>query len=244
MQPISSFNPNLGTAILLVGSAGSGKTVLSCRLFPKVYIFVADPNLESAKRYLTEKSELQNIVGYDMAQIDEAKKVVAPLARFDRMLKCISAVEKDSAIETIVLDSASFIEDVIKAKICSATDDTKIKLDGFKQWGDLIITWKSIISQLRMTGKKLVMTAHETKGKDESDGMYKYEIALDGKSATMLPSLFSDVWRTYVKEPPLPGNPHLWRVQTLASTKHEHLKNTYGFAADMLADDVVKAIRK
>ena len=71
MQPLSQFNSNLGTAILLLGPPGGGKTVLGCRLFPRTYVLVADLNFESGVRYLQKIDETSNIVGFDTVTVDD-----------------------------------------------------------------------------------------------------------------------------------------------------------------------------
>lgn len=240
MQPISSFNSNLGTAILLVGGAGAGKTSLAMRLFPKTYVFVADLNFESGKRYLAKLNSLSNVVGFDTATPDEKGTTVAPAKRYDRMLACLDAATSDAAVEAIAIDSATFVEDIIKAKICNAQSEATIRLSGFDQWGQLVLTWKSIIMQLRQSGKKLIMTAHENKEKDESDMIFKYQIAVDGSIRGKLPALFSDVWRCEVVES---NGKHSWMLRTLSNVRQEHLKNTYGLAGLLPQDEAVSLVR-
>lgn len=240
MQPIEKFDSNLGTAILLVGGAGAGKTSLGCRLFPKTYVNVTDLNFESAKRYLERQQLLGNIVGWDSPLVDEKGKAVSANKRYDLMFKQINEAIEASEVDAIFLDSATFIEDVIKGKICNATSDAAIKLTGFDHWGTLVLTWKSLVMQLRQSGKKLIMSAHEQKEKDESDQVFKYQIAVDGSIRGKFPALFSDVWRCEVTEN---QGKHTWNVRTLGNIRQEHLKNTYGLPGVLLQDDLVKQIQ-
>lgn len=239
MQPISSFNSNLGTAILLCGGAGSGKTSLGMRLFPKTYVNVTDLNFESGKRYLEKLNLLGNVVGFDTPAFADDGKVIVPNQRYDRMFAQLSAAAKDPNIEAIFLDSASFIEDVIKSKICGAVSEATIKLEGYPQWGSLLITWKSLVMQLRQTGKKIIMAAHEEKELDKLDGIFRYGISVDGQIKAKFPAFFSDVWRCSVVEN---LGKHSWMVQTLSNQRQEHLKNTYGLPALLTADEVVKTL--
>lgn len=240
MQPITSFNSNLGTAILLTGGAGAGKTSLAMRLFPKTYVFVADLNFESGLRYCKKINALSNIVGFDTASPDEEGKIVVPNLRYERMLKKVNEAIKSPDVDCIVLDSATFLEDVIKAKICNATTEAAIKLSGYDQWGMLVMTWKQLVMQMRQSGKKFIMTAHEQKEQDESDQIYKYQIAVDGSIRGKFPALFSDVWRCEVAEA---NGKHMWNVRTLGNIRQEFLKNTYGFDGVISADELVKKIQ-
>lgn len=241
MQKIESYNSNLGVAILLVGGAGTGKTVLGMRLFPKTYVFVADPNFDSGKRFLEKQNELGNIVGFNYGNFDESGKVIPVAQRYDWMFKCLNAATTDPSVECIFLDSATFVEDYIKAKICNAQTEVAIRLSGFEQWGTLMLTWKGLVLQLRQSGKKTIMAAHEKKEKDESDQIFKYKISVDGQIADKFPALFSDVWRTEIGEPS-PGKPQ-WQIRPLSNVRQEHLKNTYGMTQTLPVDEVMKIVR-
>lgn len=240
MQPISSFNSNLSTAIELIGPPGGGKTSLGCRLFPKTYVFVADLNFESGKRYLASIGQLDNIVGYDTGAVDETGKVVPVSQRFSRMIKCVGEAQKSSEVDCVFLDSATFIDDYIRAKITNAQSEEAIKMSGFGHWGDLYLAWKSIILQSRTSGKKLILSVHEKNDKDESDGIYKHGPALQGEIKDKLGALMSDVWRCEVQEN---AGKHSWMVRTLGNTRHPGLKNTYGLDALVKADELVQKVR-
>ena len=239
MQTIDKFNSNLGTAILLLGPAGGGKTVTGCRLFPRTYVYVADLNFQSGIRYLEKIKEVSNIVGFDTGSVDETGKTIPVAARYDRLFRCVNEAAKSPDVDCIFLDSATFIEDYIKAKIVMAASDAMIRIANFEQWGNYLIAWKGLIMQLRMTGKKLIVSAHETKEKDESDGIYKYQIALDGQIKAKFPALFSDVLRCEVAEA---AGKHTYMIRCLGNVRHE-LKNTYSLDALLPADEVVRRIR-
>jgi hypothetical protein len=241
MQPLSSFNSNLSTAIALTGGAGAGKTSLALRLFPKTYVFVADLNFKSGLDFLEQGQEKGNVIGFDTASPDENGQIVAPLNRYKRMLDKVGAALKDPQVDCVVLDSATFIEDILKAKIVNAQTDAAVRLEGFKQWGDLVLLWKSLIMDLRQSGKKSIMTFHENKEKDESDQIFKYQLAVDGSIRGKIPAYFSDVWRCEVAEN---MGKHTWQVRTLSNARQEHLKNTFGFPGVITADELVKKVKE
>lgn len=242
MQNINEFKPSLGTAILLVGGAGVGKTTLGMRLFKGTYVFVSDLNFSSGLDYLKKIGGLDNVVGFDTASPDENGKPVPVNMQYQRMLDKLTAAMGDPKVNAILLDSALFMEDILKAKICNATSQAQIKLTGYDQWGSLVLTWKSIILQLRQSGKIPIMTAHEQKEQDESDSIYKYQISVDGSIRGKLPALFSDVWRCEIAEN---LGVHTWNVRSLGNVRQEHLKRSSRFSslpAVAKQDDVVKLL--
>lgn len=243
MQNISSFNNNLGTAIGIVGPAGSGKTVLGMRLFPRTYVIVADLNFSSGLRYLEKIGKTSNIIGFDTIVVDETGKKIPPNQRYDRFWKCLCAAVEDPRVDCIFVDSATFITSYIIAKIVNATTENAIQIPGGKEswpkWGQVGITWRGMVMEIRATGKKFILAIHESKNQDESDQIWKHELLIPGQTKDLLPNLMSDIWRTEVRET---NGKHEWMVRTLPNIRMEHLKNTFGFPGLLPADEVVKLI--
>lgn len=242
MQPITSFNSNLSTAILLCGGAGSGKTVLSMRLFPKTYVFVTDLNFQSGIDYLRKLKLTSNIVGFNTAYHDDTGVKLPPNRRYDWMLQCLTKAMESPDVDCIAIDSWPFVEDLFKVKIMGVnTELAKLEgKDSFKLWGDLVIMSKSIVLQLRQSGKKVVITCHERKEQDVSDGIYKYQLDLDGSMRNQFPKLMSDVWRCEVEEK---LGKHTWNLRMLSNARQEHLKRSSAFSdlpAIITQDDLVK----
>ena len=240
MEPIDSFNDNLGTAIALCGNAGSGKTSLGMRLFPNTYVLVADLNFRSGKDYLARTGQLSNVLGFDYAGIKDGKTLPAN-ARYAHMFKCLCDAIANPKVGAILLDSATFIEDIIKAKICGAVNDDAIRLEGFAQWGLVFATWKSLIMQMRQSGKKIIMTVHETKEQDKFDNIFKYALALDGQIAQKFPAFFSDVLRCEVE---VKGTAPVYSLRTISNTRQEYLKNSYNLPVTLTQDEAVRLIRE
>lgn len=236
MQKLEDYNDNLGVALLLTGQAGSGKTSLGLSLFPRTYVFVADPNFKSGVDYVKQSGHASNVVGFNYGAVDEKGNKLEPQSRYDHMWSCLSQVAKSPDVDAIFLDSALFIEDIIKAKICKATVDEAILLKGFEQWQQLILVWKGLIAQLRRTGKKIIMSAHEKREKDDLDGVWKYEIAVDGQIRGIFPAIFSDVLRCEVTETPT------WVIRSIGNPRQEYLKNTFGLTKPILASEFVKIV--
>lgn len=244
MQKIEAFNSNLGTAIGLVGPAGSGKTALGMRLFPKTAVVVLDLNFQSGKRYLEKLGQLGNIVGFDTVLVDAEGKAVPPSLWYDRFFKIVSEMAASPDVDAIFVDGATQVTECIIAKIVGATTPQAIQIVGgkesFQKWGTVGVTWRGLVTQLRQTGKKFVLAIHEQKNQDASDSIWKHELLIPGQTKDVLPNLLSDVWRCEVVEA---GGKHTWMVRTLPNIRLEHLKNTYGLEAHMPADEVVKRVR-
>lgn len=241
MQPISSYNDNLGIALLLVGGAGAGKTSLGMRLFPKTYVLASDPNLASGIRYLKKIGQLDNVVGFDNLNVYDDGKPVPVNMRYDRMISLLDKAIADPNIDCIFRDSVTFMEDIIKAKICGAQNEATIKLQNFEQWGNYLMTWKYLVSKCRASGKKLIDSAHENKEKDESDGIFKYQILVDGQIRNRFPAIFSDVIRCEVQET---NGKYQWMARCLPNVRQEHLKNTFGIEGVITQDELVKRVRE
>lgn len=244
MQPISSFNSNLGTAIALVGPAGTGKTVLGMRLFPRTAVIVLDLNFTSGLRYCESIKAIDNILGFETITVDETGKAVPPYLWYDCFFKKLNELAADPSVDAIFVDGATQITDCIIAKIVNAQRPTDIQIAGGKdswpKWGTVGVTWKGLITQIRSTGKKFIMAVHEQKNKDESDQIWKHELLIPGQTKDTLPNLMSDVWRTEVKEN---MGKHEWLVRTLPNVRMEFLKNTYGLPGILSANDLVKQIQ-
>jgi hypothetical protein len=146
MQLLSTYNDNLGTAVLLLGPPGGGKTVLGCRLFPKTYVLVADMNFASGVRYLAKINETENVVGFDTVAIDETGKKLGPQEWYPRMFKLLDIATKDPNIGAIFIDSATFVADYIIAKIAMCSDPANIRMPADKDESDSIFKYTIALS--------------------------------------------------------------------------------------------------
>ncbi len=248
MPTIDKFNDNFGTALGIIGPAGSGKTVLGMRLYPKTWVIVGDLNFKSGLDYLRSKNELGGIVGFNTISIDDEGNRVQPNLRYDRLWKCLDEATKKPEVDAIFVDGATQVTESIIAKIVSATQDNQIIIpstkESFARWGMVGVTWRGLVSQLRTSGKKLIMAVHESKNLDESDSIWKYELLIPGQTKDMLPNLMSDMIRTEVKET---LGKHEWNVRLLPNVRMEFLKSPsipkVGTESVILQDELVRRVR-
>lgn len=243
MQPPSSFNSNLGRAILLLGPPGGGKSVLGCRLFPKTYVYLTDLNFESAKTQLTKMNEFQNLVGIDIAGVDE-KGVPRPLQqRYPHVIKSLDEAEKSPEVETIFIDSATFLAPIFMAKLTMATTIDTIKWDK-ERAGDYLRIWQSLIDQLRTSGKRLIIAAHERIAEDRMEGKILYnQINLWGGLRDNIANMMSDVWRCEVHASTVLNGKSEYKVRVIGDIRNK-LKNNFSWEEALLPqDEVVKRVR-
>lgn len=248
MPTIDKFNDNYGTAIAIVGPAGSGKTVLGMRLYPKTWVIVGDLNFKSGLDYTKKINEIKNVVGYDTISVDDEGKRVPPNQRYDRFWKLFNAAAENPAVDAIFVDGATDVTQWIIGKIMNATKDSDVIIpaakDSWGKWGIVGVTWRGLVAQVRTSGKKFLLAVHEQKNQDESDSIWKHELLIPGQTKDMLPNLMSDVWRTEVKEE---GQKHLWNVRLLPNIRMDFLKSPSvpksPTESVLLQDEVVNRVR-
>ena len=186
MPTIDKFNDNFGTAIGIIGPAGSGKTVLGMRLYPKTWVIVGDLNFKSGLDYLRPKNELSGIVGYNTISVDDEGKRVPVNQRYDRFWKCMTEATENPGVDAIFVDGATQVTEWVIAKIMNAQKESDVIIpaskDSYAKWGQVGITWRGMVNQIRTSGKKFVLAIHESKNQDESDKIWKHELLIPGQT--------------------------------------------------------------
>jgi hypothetical protein len=215
MKGFDQYTPNQSTALLLVGSPGSGKTSLALQ-FPKpLYIFDADNNLDGPRRYLKENNIPLDGIKYDIGNVDDDGKEVKPFQRWQRMATCLKQAGEDDTIKTIVVDSLTAIQiyardDIFRQRVgpqkmgqssvmINDTNRDRGQLTE-PEWGIFSRYFDTLVTALRSTGKIIIVTAHqETRQLNTGDEIWRQTIAVPGQTRTKLPGLFGDVWNVNAK---------------------------------------------
>jgi predicted AAA+ superfamily ATPase len=177
MQKPEDYKSTLSTCVVIQGPPGVGKTTLAC-MFPNPVIYDCDLNLRGPLKYVKD-TKLDGIVGFNTIDIDENMKEVIPAQRYRRLTKLIQEDCKLPGIDTLVFDSMTKISQYMLDEVMrqGSKEEMTIKL-----WGDYAHLWKNFINILRMTGKYIVLIAHEEIEKDDHDGMFRHFIHMPGKN--------------------------------------------------------------
>lgn len=223
MPSLDLYEPNLNTGILLQGPPGSSKTTLALQ-FPNPGIIDCDNNLGGPVRWLRKNNpdQIPRII-YETVNIDDKGVLVEPRVRYDRFKTLVKAMVANPAVETIIIDSATYVSDYIQGDI---QRQNSRKENEFQQsdWLAYLWAWKNLCTQLRsVKGKLFILTAHERPEKDEVSGVIKYFIALPGQIRDIIGGLFSDVWHMEAEEV---AGKHEFVVRTMPNGRYS-LKNSF-----------------
>lgn len=222
MQPISDYNTKDNfLRLLLQGEPGSGKTTVACN-FPGAYVIDIDGNLAGPLRY--QQNHGKSVpVGYDRLDIDEGGKNVDKLQRYTRFEKLVNEAANNPTIETIIIDSATALADVLWAETEKRQPSVK---DGRQMWGFFLQYGKHLMGQLTQIRKHIVMTAHERLEKNELDQTIKVKVVWPGQLGDYISAFFTDNWRCECNPGVGFNAPHVWNIKTLGDYRMS-LKNSF-----------------
>lgn len=209
MKSSSEFIPGKEFSLILAGPPGSAKTTTALQLCPtgKIpAIFDLDKNLSPAARYLgPEYKYLWDQMGTDTATGLSNDKM------FDEVYRRAVAVAKDDQVGTIIVDSATML---CQWGIDKVLREHPTKTGGMElpSWGYFYNAMFNFCSKMRDLGKWFVLICHEVYDKDEVSGIVKYKLNIPGRSADIVPGLFSDYWRTEIESQ---GNKRIVKLNVL-----------------------------
>lgn len=218
MNSSTNYSPTQSFGLLLVGPPGTGKTTC-CLNFPKPYFADCDNNLSGIAR-------LGKPFLYDTINVEEPREAY----RFEKLLQCIKEAGKSPEVETLIIDSITAVSDYVIAHVARKNNRTAKDLRQ-QDWGEIFYEMKALFAGVRMMGKAVVFTAHETYDKDEVSGILMFKVSFPGQTAEKIAAFFSDMWHTEVVD--VPGQKPKYVVRGMP-TARINCKNTLQFTTPVI----------
>lgn len=190
MKPSTSFSTTGSAAVLVVGDPGSGKSRLSMAC-PYPGILDCDGNLASAVRVAPAKPFL-----FSQPFVTDDGREVPEVDRWKRAVDETKLLLSSPNTKSFVLDGLSNLcrwglvyaeNELVKAGI-------NIKKEYLAKYGAFISLLSNYITMLRIPGKLVMVTVHQTMEKDELTGSIRYELDIPGRLKNTLGGQFTDVW--------------------------------------------------
>lgn len=239
MKPIDQLESDAYFRLLLQGEPGAGKTTLCCSLPSPIFIDI-DGNLAGPVRY-QKAHNLPVPVGYYRIDRDnEGKEIALGSAQWARLDQCLGECIKNPDCQTIILDSATGLADIMFRETQRANPSVK---DGRQVFSFFLQDCKRLMARLTQMQKNVVLTAHEriefdpmtvTAGADgiPKSGLKQYRVNWPGQFGDYIGAFFTNVWRCEVQDVPFgkPG-PGKRVVRTAPGTQFPGLKNDYELPA-------------
>lgn len=229
MQPPSAYAKEDFLRLLLQGPSGSGKTDLACG-FPKPYIVDIDRNLGGVLRRRAN-AKLVLPVGFDVLDRDEANKDVPIPLRYLRLDKCLLDAQANKDIDTIVIDSATTLVDIMIAEVLRQQSKTEMTK---REWGFFAILGKKLMATFSSMRKHVVLIIHEKTATDANGSVvYPLKVGWPGQVGDDMGKYFTNVWRCENSTVPKAGGSGTETKYTLRTSPNGMyaLKNTLGLPA-------------
>lgn len=181
--------------VLLIGPAGSGKTLLATTLGPRALVLDLNNGLASAKTF-QDKFTAQRL----LCEVKPVWDAVEPDAIWTRTVRYVQDFCKQPTHKALVVDSLSDLTDAALGAVLKAggkwSEDKSGKTTQ-ADWGTAITQVERLLYRLRSIGAVLVMTAHTKTKVIDGD-----EVETIGVYGSNLPKsiekMFDEVWYTKV----------------------------------------------
>lgn len=222
MKSSLDFKPNSSVAILSVADPGSGKTRLGMSL-PTPGILDCDGNLSSAVRVANGKKFF-----FSQPFITDDGKEVPEVERWPLAVKQTKELLLSKDTESFFLDGLGnlcrwgliYAEDqLVRASI-------NTKKEYLAKYMSFIPLLTNYITMLRIPGKLVMVSVHQTMDKDELTGSIRYELDIPGRLKNTLGGQFTDVWGLSSIADPGSKVGAKYLVRTKPSGYHVNLKTS------------------
>lgn len=197
MLSFDNYSSSTQLRLLIQGAPGSGKSALAAR-FPRPAFIDIDVNLSGVIDFLDAKGLPRPVGYYQLDKADDGKTTIGMPARFGRLETKLKEFQDDSNVDTIVIDSALGLVDIIIAETCKRLG--KSELVG-RDWGHFANVGKQFLQSLISTRKHVVMPIHEKRNKNP-DGTIALPVKLPwpGQVGELMGAFFNCVWRCEATE--------------------------------------------
>ena len=209
MKSSSEYHPNLSFGLLLMGPPKSGKTAFSLQ-FPKPFIADCDNNLSGPAEFL--KSKNINFL-YETINIKDDGTERPPDRRWEYLTEVVRAAIASDQVDTIILDSLSTMTDYLVEHIMRKEGISQMRI---QDWQPFQYMMKRLITFIRSSGKKMIVTCHETVELDELDKVHKYFVHVPTRMRDNFGGFFSDVWRVETEKI---GQDYIFQIRTKPSVR-------------------------
>lgn len=222
MKSSTDYQPTHSVAILGVGEPKTGKTRLLMS-FPTPGIIDCDMNLNSAVRVAAGKEFY-----FSQPSLDDSGKEIPIGERWKRAVDETKTMLKDPRIKSICVDGLGqlcgwLIEHIVNENKKAGTNKTgKMEL---RDYSDLSRLLKDYVTMLRIGGKIVYVSSHQTADKDDLTGAMRYALAIPGQSKDTLGGLFTDVWAT--TGTPIGGGKVKYEIRTKPTGFHVALGTSF-----------------
>lgn len=205
MKSSQEYKPTLSFGLLLMGPAKSGKTTLALQ-FPKPFIADCDNNLSGPTELLLSKGYPPFF--YDTINVMEDGTERPSDRRWEHLTKVVKEAVASPNVETVIIDGLSSIADYLVEHVLRVEGQRTMRI---QDWQPFQYMLKRLITYVRSSGKKFIMTCHETVELDELDKVHKYFIHVPTRLRDSLGGFFSDVWRI---ESEKKGDIYIYQIRT------------------------------
>lgn len=228
MKPITEYQSERHARILLQGPPGGGKSCVGMQ-FPKVGVIDFDVNMRGPLDWLKSKNLPLPVAFSTIDRDDDGKEVPFPM-RYTRLDGELQKMQADPNIETIFLDSATNMIDVLVAETLRKQNKSAMSK---QEWGFFFTYSKQLMATLTQMRKHIVISAHEKVNKKEDGSIVlPYKVAWPGQFGMIIGAFFSDVWRCEFKVIPKGmTNEYKQIIRTMPDYQYE-LKNSLGLPAE------------
>jgi GTPase SAR1 family protein len=205
MKSSQEYKPTLSFGLLLMGPAKSGKTTLALQ-FPKPFVADCDNNLSGPTELLLSKGYPSFF--YDTINVAEDGSERKSNYRWEHLTKVVKEAVASPEVETIVIDSLSSVSDYLIEHVLRVEGQNTMRI---QDWQPFQYMLKRLITFVRSSGKKFIMTCHETVELDELDKIHKHFIHVPTRLRDSLGGFFSDVWRMEIEKK---GDNYTYQIRT------------------------------